>query len=93
LSFATFKALRHVKLDLECFTVLVGPNPSGKTCILEGLYYLTRPIGENGQSTQSVLENPFAVWTRGTQQPMEMTLEAERSSIAFWSCCTAFAPR
>ena len=74
--FRNFKALRHVKLDLERFTVLVGPNASGKTSVLEGLYHLTRPIGENGQSTQSVLENPFAVWTRGAKFPIEIALEA-----------------
>jgi predicted ATPase len=73
--FRNFKALRHVKLDLERFTVLVGPNASGKTSILEGLYELTRPLGENGLSTQSVLENPFAVWTRGAKEPIEIALE------------------
>jgi energy-coupling factor transporter ATP-binding protein EcfA2 len=36
--FHNFKALRDVSLDLERFTVLVGPNASGKTSVLEGLY-------------------------------------------------------
>ena len=38
--FHNFKGLRDVSLDLERFTVLVGPNASGKTSVLEGLYYL-----------------------------------------------------
>jgi energy-coupling factor transporter ATP-binding protein EcfA2 len=40
--FRNFKALRDVSLDLERLTVLVGPNASGKTSILEGLHYLMR---------------------------------------------------
>lgn len=40
--FQNFKALRDVSLDLERFTVLVGPNASGKTSILEGLHYLAK---------------------------------------------------
>ncbi len=40
--FRNFKGLREVDLDLERFTVLVGPNASGKTSVLEGIYYLTR---------------------------------------------------
>src|SRR4051812_14931512 len=40
--FRNFKALRNVELALERFTVLVGPNASGKTAVLEGLHHLTR---------------------------------------------------
>jgi len=40
--FQNFKALRDVSLDLERFTVLVGPNASGKTSVLEGLDYLAK---------------------------------------------------
>src|SRR5438132_1236446 len=32
-----FKALRSVEASLERFTVLVGPNASGKSSILQGL--------------------------------------------------------
>ncbi len=39
--FENFKALRDVSVDLERLTVLVGPNGSGKTSVLEGLYYLS----------------------------------------------------
>jgi predicted ATPase len=33
-----FLALRHVSIDLEPFTVIVGPNASGKSTILEALH-------------------------------------------------------
>jgi predicted ATPase len=36
-SFRNFKAYRSLDLELEPFTVLVGPNASGKTTLLEGL--------------------------------------------------------
>jgi ABC-type branched-subunit amino acid transport system ATPase component len=39
--FRNFKGLRHVDVELDRFTVLVGPNASGKTSILEGLNYLS----------------------------------------------------
>lgn len=46
--FRNFKALRKVELDdLERLTVLVGPNGSGKTSVLEAVHYVaqlgTRP--------------------------------------------------
>jgi predicted ATPase len=41
-SFRNFKSLRHVDVDFERLTVFVGPNASGKTSILEGLYCLSR---------------------------------------------------
>jgi energy-coupling factor transporter ATP-binding protein EcfA2 len=41
-AFKNFKALKDVSLDLEPFTVLVGPNGSGKTSILEGLRFLAK---------------------------------------------------
>jgi len=54
--FRNFKALRDVSLDLERFTVLVGPNASGKTSFLEGLNYLARAGSE--QRAKEV----FRVW-------------------------------
>lgn len=43
--FANFRALRDVTLDLGPFTVLVGPNASGKTSVLEALqsHYAFQP--------------------------------------------------
>ncbi len=37
ISFQNFKALRDLTISLERFTVLVGPNASGKTSVLQGL--------------------------------------------------------
>ncbi|MFV0443703.1 MAG: AAA family ATPase [Planctomycetaceae bacterium] len=52
-----YKALRDVKLDLTPMHVLIGPNDSGKTSILEALAALCR-------SVTSPLEDAFAgPWT------------------------------
>ncbi len=40
--FQNFKALRDLTILLDRFTVLVGPNASGKTSVLEGLAYIHR---------------------------------------------------
>src|SRR6202453_3356747 len=40
--FRNFKALRDVEIELDRFTVLVGPTAWGKTSALEGLHHLTR---------------------------------------------------
>ncbi|MFP2903892.1 AAA family ATPase [Pyxidicoccus sp. 3LFB2] len=40
--FRNFKAYRSLDLELEPFTVLVGPNASGKTTLLEGLHLVSQ---------------------------------------------------
>lgn len=41
-SITNFKCLRDVKIDLERFTIFVGPNASGKSSILQALDLLCR---------------------------------------------------
>src|SRR5262245_4328020 len=41
-TFKNFKALRDLTVDLERFTVLVGPNSCGKTSVLQGIHYLSQ---------------------------------------------------
>lgn len=48
--FEEFRALRKVSVDLERLTVLVGPNSSGKTSVLEGIH---RVLSEGWQSNRS----------------------------------------
>jgi len=42
--FQNFKILKDVTCDLGQFTVIVGPNASGKTSLLEGMHYLSHLI-------------------------------------------------
>jgi predicted ATPase len=70
-AFRNFKAYRSLDLELEPFTVLVGPNASGKTTLLEGLslasvvstavlsaqfaYWQGPPVQSHGTKDQTVL--------------------------------------
>lgn len=74
--FRNFKTLRHVKLDLERFTVLVGPSASGKTSILEGLSYVTHPCPL--QLFQQNLSLPLL--TRGEEAALEIVLETTKDN-------------
>jgi predicted ATPase len=73
--FRNFKGLRHVNLDLERFTVLVGPNASGKTSILEGMHYLTQLASRLPNEVFEVSRGvPFVIYTRGGEGPMELSI-------------------
>lgn len=73
-SFTNFKSLRRVDADLGRFMVIVGPNGSGKTSVLDGLHYLA-------QATQkplaAVLHGAFAppsLKSRDSEGPMKLAL-------------------
>ncbi|WP_158621610.1 AAA family ATPase [Corallococcus aberystwythensis] len=72
--FRNFKAYRSLDLDLEPFTVLVGPNASGKTTLLEGL----RLISDHAAS--AFIDPYDADWADpklrsfGVSRPIELTL-------------------
>jgi predicted ATPase len=46
-SIRNFKSLRDVQIKLERFTILVGPNASGKSSLLQGLDTLSRAFRGN----------------------------------------------
>ena len=81
-SFTNFKSLRRVDVDLRRFMVIVGPNGSGKTSILDGLHYLAqatqKPIG-------SILSGVFAppnLLSRGADGPMKLALAGGYRGVA-----------
>ena len=46
---SNFRSIRHVEIDLDSTTVLIGPNNAGKTAILEAIRIaLTRRWGQRG---------------------------------------------
>jgi predicted ATPase len=53
-SFRNFKAYRSLDLELEPLTVLVGPNASGKTTLLQGLHLATGLAGNR----KGILSDP-----------------------------------
>src|SRR5262249_46721914 len=69
-SFRNFRSLRDVQVDLEQFTVFVGPNASGKTSILEALDILCKAF--NGKDVNSIVSGAMS---RGSQDSVELVSE------------------
>jgi predicted ATPase len=81
-SFRNFKSLRHVDVDLERLTVFVGPNASGKTSILEGLYYLSLLGSTDPKELFTGQRRPLVLYTRGPINE-DMVLENRNNDSAF----------
>ena len=71
-----FKSLRHVTIDLEPFTVFVGPNGSGKTSILQAIDLICQPVIPHGKA-DAVLNRLSASKSRGVSEPVEMILTSK----------------
>jgi predicted ATPase len=71
-SFRNFKSLRDVHVDLERFTVFVGPNASGKSSILQGLNLLCRAFHQVNSDVESSLTTAIS---SGSQDPVELSAE------------------
>ncbi len=72
--FRNFKALRDVELELDRFTVLVGPNASGKTSVLEGLHHLTRLAATDPRRVFEGRADVGVIASRGQQGSLELGL-------------------
>ncbi|WP_095956943.1 AAA family ATPase [Corallococcus macrosporus] len=69
--FRNFKAYRSHDLELEPFTVLVGPNASGKTTLLEGLSLLSAVASNLLAGGRSYWPGPL-VQSHGSDAPVEI---------------------
>jgi predicted ATPase len=77
--FHNFKALRDVTVDLTRLTVLVGPNGSGKTSVLQGLSYLAD--AQNWRNAGDVLggvQNALALVSAGAGPEMVLMCDDDR---------------
>lgn len=71
-----FKALRDVEIDLTPIHVLIGPNDSGKTSILDTLAALCRSVDHKlNQAFLGSWKNAELVW--GSNPKLLVTLEAD----------------
>jgi predicted ATPase len=71
-SIRNFKCLRDVQIELERFTVFVGPNASGKSSILQGLDLLSRSFRDQEGSVDGELVQALS---RGSNDPVELVAE------------------
>lgn len=82
-SFTNFKSLRRVDAALGRFMVIVGPNGSGKTSLLDGLHYLAqatqRPLG----SILHGVLTPPNLKSRGSDAPMTLALSGRTRDMRF----------
>jgi predicted ATPase len=74
-SIRNFKCLRDVHVDLERFTVFVGPNASGKSSILQALDLLCRAF--RGEPVQNLYGSLRQILSRGATDGLELAAEAE----------------
>jgi predicted ATPase len=75
-SIRNFKCLRDVTVDLERFTVLVGPNASGKSSILQGLNGLCQLYRVDHPQQQ--LETPLHQYkSRGAAEEITLACVAD----------------
>ena len=70
-SFRNFKAYRSLELELEHFTVLVGPNASGKTTLLNGLHFVSRAAEYIHADRTGHMEQDQALHSHGVNSPVE----------------------
>jgi predicted ATPase len=73
--FRNLRSLRDFHVDLERFTIFVGPNASGKSSILQGLDLVCRAF--HYPAVHSQLETTLTeAMSRGSQNPVELAVEA-----------------
>jgi predicted ATPase len=76
-SFRNFKAYRSLDVELEPLTVLVGPNASGKTTLLEGMLLVTG-------ASEGLGEKPYVEMTQGNLLTREAKPPVEISLAGAW---------
>jgi predicted ATPase len=81
-SFTNFKSLRRVDADLRRFMVIVGPNGSGKTSLLDGLYYLALATQKPLASIMNGVFTPPNLLSRGANGPMRLALTGRVAGAA-----------
>lgn len=73
--FRNFKAYRSLDLELEPFTVLVGPNASGKTTLLEGLRLLSTHAAPLLKKSSQGKWLPPELQSFGTTHAIDLTFQ------------------
>src|SRR5437588_12928491 len=84
LHFRNFKCLRDVEINLSPFTVLIGPNDSGKSSLLDAIQFLGRTAtgGTQGASATN-LPLDRLVWRRQKQESIFWHAKGKASNQAF----------
>jgi predicted ATPase len=76
-SFRNFKAYRSLDMELEPLTVLVGPNASGKTTLLEGLHLVSAASRKMMASGWAYWPSSPRVQSYGVNAPVDISVHGE----------------
>lgn len=82
-SYRNFKVLRQVDIDLERFTVIVGPNASGKTSLLEGLHLMFGRHFTDYLKQIRGSEDPLCFHSRNPRGQMELSFQTGENQYRF----------
>jgi predicted ATPase len=92
IEFTNFKALRKTTLPLSPFTLLMGPNGSGKTTVLQALQLVANLASQN-QGSQALEESQGGIWSRfqsvtagNRNQAIEIRLRVRLESLFVINC-------
>ena len=81
LRFQNFKSLRDVRVGLERFTVVVGPNASGKSSLLQGLELLCR----SGETQAGFDGNVLPAWaSHGSNDEVVLSAKSDSQRYRFF---------
>jgi predicted ATPase len=81
--FQNFKALRHVEVEFERLTAIVGPNASGKTSILEGMHYLSQLGKSAPASLFKGKRHPLLLYSRGGKAELILSCCGTEGGLRF----------
>ena len=86
-----FKALRDIEIELTPIHVLIGPNDSGKTSILEVLAALCRSVDHKlVDAFLGSWKRKELVWTGNSQMPVSINIELDDVKIAGYGFSVIF---
>ena len=81
-----FKALRNIEIELTPIHVLIGPNNSGKTSILEVLAALCRSVDHKlNEAFLGSWKGAELVWTVNPQLPINLVADFDDPKIKTYS--------
>lgn len=86
-SFRNFKALRSLDVRFQRLTVIVGPNGSGKTSVLQGLHEICQRATNQYGDLRLNSAQFAAIASRGAERPIEITVgwRGETARTFRWS--------
>lgn len=79
-----YKALRDVSLDLTPIHVLIGPNDSGKTSVLEAVAALSRSVDYPlAEAFAGPWDGGMLVWRGESERPVTLSATVEQPALSF----------